>query len=494
MRLGELVAGLRAATWPKALAETEITGIQYDSRVVEPGDLFCAVPGFHTDGHLYCGEAVARGARALLVERAVDHPQTVAMVAVPEVRAAMAVVADRFYGQPSAKLYTVGVTGTNGKTTTTHLIRAVLEAGGVATGLTGTIQTLIGAASYPVVHTTPEAPDLQRILAEMVRAGMRAVVMEVSSHALALKRVDQVRYDLGVFTNLTQDHLDFHKDLEDYFQAKALLFRRLPAHSPKGPAAAVINQEDAFARRLADLTPAPVVRYGWSEGADVRASEVAIESGGVRFRAEFPDGRTIGVRFPMTGRFNVLNALAALTVGFLWGVEAEVMAQALERFSGVPGRFERVDEGQPYAVIVDYAHTPDGIENVLKTAREFAKGRVIAVFGAGGDRDRRKRPLMGAAAGRIADHVIITSDNPRSEDPLAIIRDIEEGIRDTGVRWQTEPDRARAIRLALEMAKPDDVVMILGKGHETYQINRHGTIHFDDREEARKALKELWRR
>lgn len=494
MELGPLVAGLEAATWPKALAALEITGIQYDSRVIEPGEMFCAVPGFHTDGHLYCGEAVARGARALLVERPVAHPPEVAMVQVPDVRRAMAMVADRFYGSPSSRLYTIGVTGTNGKTTTTHLIRAVLEAGGVACGLTGTIQTLIGRASFPVERTTPEAPDLQKILAQMVDAGMRAVVMEVSSHALALKRVDGVRYDVGVFTNLTQDHLDFHKDLEDYFLAKALLFQRLPKTSDKGPAAAVINQEDPFGRRLVDMTEAPILRYGWSAGADLTAREIVVDAGGVHFTVAFPDGKSLPVRFPMTGRFNVANALAALAVGYLWGVDKEAMAAALADYPGVPGRFEKVDLGQPFSVIVDYAHTPDGIENVLKTAREFAKGRVIAVFGAGGDRDRKKRPLMGEVAGRLSDEVIITSDNPRTEDPLAIIRDIEAGIRPTGVRWHSEPDRALAIRQAIAMAKPDDVIMILGKGHETYQINRTGTIHFDDREEARAALKEIWGR
>jgi UDP-N-acetylmuramoyl-L-alanyl-D-glutamate--2,6-diaminopimelate ligase len=327
----------------------------------------------------------------------------------------------------------------------------------------------------------------------MADRGMKAAVMEVSSHALALSRVDHVDYDVAVFTNLTQDHLDFHKDLESYFRAKALLFERLGNGLEKGPRAAIINGDDPHAERLKEMTRVPVFTYGLGEGLDLRATQLQITSRGVQFLAHFPSGVTQPVAFGMPGRFNVLNALAAMAVGWVYGLRPEVMAEALGRYKGVPGRFERIDEGQPYSVIVDYAHTPDGLENALTTAREFAIGKIGVVFGAGGDRDRGKRPLMGEVAGRLADWAVLTADNPRSEDPLDIIHQIEEGMKRVNGRWQVELDRERAIKLALTQAQPGDVVLIVGKGHETYQIYRDATIHFDDREVARQVLKELRR-
>ena len=364
MQLRTLASGLDAIHWIGD-AGREIRGIQYDSRQVQPGDLFCAVPGFRTDGHLYCQEAKHRGAVAVLVERSDAVPEGLSGVVVRDVRAAMAKVADVFFGSPSRRLWMVGVTGTNGKTTVTHLVRSILEAEDVPCGLTGTVHTLIGPEMFKVVRTTPEAPDLQRILRHMVDRGMQAAVMEVSSHALALKRVGGVQYDVAVFTNLTQDHLDFHKDFEDYYQAKAQLFRGLGHDIDKGPKAAVINHDDQYAARFAKESPVPVVTYGLSEGADIRGEHLKIGGSGVEFVAVFPDGRRQPVSFGMTGKFNVQNALAAMAVGYVRQIDPQTMAKALAQSPGVPGRFERIDLSQPFTVIVDYAHTPDGLENVL---------------------------------------------------------------------------------------------------------------------------------
>lgn len=471
-----------------------IIGIQHDSRQVTTGDLFCAIPGFRTDGHLYCPEAFSRGASAFLLEREEALPGGSTGIVVENARMALARAADVFYGHPSGRLWMVGVTGTNGKTTTTHLVRAVLEGSDVPCGLTGTLHTLIGPETFKVVHTTPEAPDLERILRHMADRGMRAAVMEVSSHALALSRVEGVDYDVGVFTNLTQDHLDFHKDFESYFRAKAQLFTSLGRGPEKGPRAAVLNGDDRYAPRIKQLVNVPVLTYGLSPDVDLQATQVQITSRGVQFLVTFPSGVQQPVSFGMPGRFNVLNALAAMAVGYVYGVAPDTMAEALARYPGVPGRFERIDEGQPFSVIVDYAHTPDGLANALTTAREFAIGKIGLVFGAGGDRDRTKRPLMGEMAGRFSDWTILTADNPRSEDPMDIIHEIEAGIKKAGGSWQVELDRERAIRQAMAQCQPGDVLLIVGKGHETYQIYRDGTIHFDDREVARQALRELKRR
>lgn len=474
-------------------AAVEITGIQHDSRQVEPGNLFCAIPGFRTDGHLYCPEAKTRGASAFLVERADAIPPGASGIVVDNARVALAKAADVYYGHPSGRLWMVGVTGTNGKTTTTHLVRAVLEGNDVPCGLTGTLHTLVGPETLKVVRTTPEAPDLQRILRHMADRGMRAAVMEVSSHALALSRVDHVDYDVAVFTNLTQDHLDFHKDFESYFRAKALLFERLGDGPEKGPRAALINGDDPHAERLIALTRVPILTYGMGEDCDIRATHVQMTSRGVQFRVRFPSGVQQAVTFGMPGRFNVMNAVAAMGVGYIYGLKPDRMAATLTRYPGVPGRYERIDEGQSFTVIVDYAHTPDGLENALVTAREFTLGKIGVVFGAGGDRDRGKRSLMGEMAGKHADWTVLTADNPRSEDPLEIIHQIEQGMRRVAGHWQVELDRERAIKLALSQAQPGDVVLIVGKGHETYQIYRDGTIHFDDREVARQMLRELKR-
>src|SRR4051794_21652997 len=420
-------------------ADVEITSLAFDNRVAGPGSLFFCVPGFTRDGHDFAPDAVGRGAAALVVQRPLGLG--VPEVVVEDVRAAMASAAARFHGDPTARLRTVGITGTNGKTTTAFLVRDVLEAAGVRTGLIGTVTSVVGGVERAVVRTTPEAIDLQRLFAEMVAAGDAACVMEVSSHALALHRASAIHWAVAVFTNLTQDHLDFHPTMEDYFEAKRRLFAAAPG-------VRVVNADDAYGRRLAAEFP-DAWTFGTDE-ADFRAVDVASRFSGSAFTALTPDG-PLAVRIPLPGHFNVLNALAALAAARALGVPAEAAAGALRRARRVPGRFEPVDEGQEFAVLVDYAHTPDSLDNVLRAARELAAGaRVLCVFGAGGDRDRGKRPLMGEIAGRLADVAIVTSDNPRSEDPETILDEIEAGMgpvpheREAGPR----PAGAPAGRLA----------------------------------------------
>jgi UDP-N-acetylmuramoyl-L-alanyl-D-glutamate--2,6-diaminopimelate ligase len=487
MRLSELAAGVGLT----ATGDVDVLGITYDSRRTRAGDLFCAIPGFRTDGHRYVEDARRRGAVACLVERESAVPSGMPYIPVQSARVSTARVAACFFGHPSRNLWMVGVTGTNGKTTTTHLIRTVLEqAAGIPTGLMGTVHTVMGANEWHEDRTTPEAPDLQATLRQMADFGMRAVAMEVSSHALALHRVDQVYYDVGVFTNLTQDHMDFHRDFEDYFAAKAQLFERLGEGPVKGPRAAILNADDAWAGRLVGYTRMPILTYGIAQRADVRAIDVRIDRYGADFTAVLPDGSKTPVHLKLSGRYNVSNALAALAVGHLQGLPGPRMAEALASQAGVPGRFELIDCGQPFGVIVDYAHTPDGMENVLRAIREFVHGRVILVFGAGGDRDQAKRPLMGEVAGRLTDLFVVTTDNPRSEDAADIATQVEQGIRAAGGQFIREMDRRVAIRRAFADARPEDLVLIAGKGHENYQIYRDHTEYFDDREEARAALRE----
>jgi UDP-N-acetylmuramoyl-L-alanyl-D-glutamate--2,6-diaminopimelate ligase len=439
-------------------AGVEITGLAFDNRAAGPGTLFFCVPGFTRDGHDFAPDAVARGASALVVQRPLGLG--VPEVVVEDVRAAMAVAAARFAGEPTRRLRTVGVTGTNGKTTTTFLIRDLLEGAGVQTGLLGTVKSVVGGEERAVRHTTPEAIDLQRTFAEMLDAGDRACAMEVSSHALELRRADGIHWAAAVFTNLTQDHLDFHPTMEDYFQAKRRLF--VAAEGTR-----IVNVDDPYGRRLAE--------------------EFACVTYGIDHPADYGPADLEGVDLPLPGRFNLLNALAALAAARALG--ADVPAAALGRVGLVPGRFEPVEEGQPFSVLVDYAHTPDSLDNVLRAARELAGGgRVICVFGAGGDRDRGKRPLMGAIAARLADVAIVTSDNPRSEDPEAILDAIEAGME--GVAHEREADRRAAIERAVALAAPGDVVVIAGKGHEQGQEFAGGRKEpFDDRVVAAQALR-----
>ena len=469
----------------------EPAGLAYDSRRVEPGFVFFAIKGFQDDGHFYVGDAVQRGAIGVVVERPVVAPG-VAVVRVPSTRRALALAAARFYGYPAHRLFTVGITGTNGKTTTTHLIEAVYRAQGRKTGLIGTLYNKIGGIVLPGERTTPESLDLQALLRRMVDEGVEVAVMEVSSHALALERVTGVEFDVAVFTNLTQDHLDFHQNLEDYFAAKARLFTALNEPGVKSrPKAAVLNADDPYGPRLASLSGGKVITYGVEKAADVQAREVLLTANGTGFTVESPWGQA-AVHLELVGRFNVYNALAAFTVGGWEGFPPQEVAQALGSAAAVPGRFERVDAGQDFTVVVDYAHTPDGLANVLQTARALSRGRVIAVFGCGGNRDPLKRPVMGEVAGRLADFTVITSDNPRSEDPLTIIAAIEAGIRSAGQgRYLTEPDRQEAIKKAFRYARPGDVVVLAGKGHEDYQIIGDKKLPFDDRKVAAAVLREM---
>jgi UDP-N-acetylmuramoyl-L-alanyl-D-glutamate--2,6-diaminopimelate ligase len=451
----------------------------YRSDDATPGSLFFCVPGEHVDGHDFAAAAIERGAGALLVERPLDVE--VAQVIVPSVRRAMGPVSAVFYDRPADAMTVVGVTGTNGKTTTTYLLEAVFRAEGRTPGVVGTTGVRIDGRPIPFPRTTPEAPDLHRLLSEMAEEGVDAVAMEVSSHGLHQHRVDGLRYDRAVFTNLTQDHLDYHASMEEYFAAKARLF------TPAMSQGAVVNHDSEQGRRLAS-TGLPTLTYGLDAGADVRATQVQTTALGIAFVVD-------GVRIDSTlrGLFNVENCLAAFATARSLGFDEAGAAEAISSVRGVPGRVEAVEVGQSFLVLVDYAHTPDSVESVLRSARQLTAGRVILVLGCGGDRDRAKRPLMGRAATANADLSVITSDNPRTEDPLAILEEIVPGAREGGGAYVVEADRRAAIRIAVSEAAPGDVVMIAGRGHEAYQELADGTIAFDDREVAAEEIRALGR-
>jgi UDP-N-acetylmuramoyl-L-alanyl-D-glutamate--2,6-diaminopimelate ligase len=458
----------------------EISDLAYDTRHVSAGALFFCVRGERVDGHDLAWEAIERGAAALAVERLldVDVPQLV----LPSTREAMAVAADVFFSEPTKELELAGVTGTNGKTTTAYLLRAILEAAGRKPGLVGTVEWQVGGETRPAPFTTPEAIDLQRLFREMVDAGDRSAAVEASSHGAALRRLDRVRFDALVFTNLSQDHLDLHGTMEDYFAAKRRLF------IGAAPPPAAINVGDDWGRRLAsdlgDLHRAPLVTFALdAEDAEVRPEELVLDTHGSRFRAA-----GIELETKLRGRFNVENALGAVAAGLLLDLDEHAIAEGIASVAGIAGRFEPVDEGQPFMVLVDYAHTPDSLASALAAARELTPGRVLVVFGAGGDRDRGKRPLMGKVAADLADVVIVTSDNPRSEEPLAIIQDVLQGA---GLDVEIDPDRRSAIGRAISLADDGDVVVIAGKGHEQGQDLDGVVSPFDDREVARSALREL---
>ena len=465
--------------------ETPISGVSYDSRRAVPADLFFCVPGTTTDGHRFAADAVAAGAAALCVERIleIDVPQLL----VSDVRRAMARLSAAFFGSPSESLVVLGVTGTNGKTTTAFLLESILRADGHKTGLIGTIETRVGDRVKPGVRTTPESLDLQRLLAEMVTEGVTAAAMEVTSHALVLDRVEAVHLRAAGFTNLSQDHLDFHSGMEDYFQAKASLFTS--RRTDRG----AVNVDDEHGRRLLASADIPMLAFGVSTDAQVRAEEISFAPTGSRFKVRTPKG-DMDVETNLIGGFNVSNCLAATAIALQAGVGLDAIEHGLRSLAAVPGRFEVVDSGQPFSVVVDYAHTPDSLDNVLRAARSATReGRVLCVFGCGGDRDRGKRPLMGAVAAQLADVVVVTSDNPRSEDPHSILDQILEGVvahRAEGPDVVTA-DRAEAIKEALSAARPGDVVVIAGKGHETGQQFADHTIPFDDRDVARSVLGDL---
>jgi UDP-N-acetylmuramoyl-L-alanyl-D-glutamate--2,6-diaminopimelate ligase len=466
-------------------AGTMVTEVVLDTRRVVPGALFCCVPGARVDGHDLAGKALDAGAAALCVQRPLDTDAPQLLVG--GVRDVLAPLAVAFFDHPSDRVELVGVTGTNGKTTTTFMLEAIFRAAGRIPGVIGTVEVRMGDVHRPAVHTTPEAPDLQRLLAEMADAGVQAAAMEVSSHGLALRRVDGTRFRAAIFTNLTQDHLDFHADLDDYFQAKRRLFTE--PFTPLG----VVNVDDPHGRELAGAAEVGVVTTGTAADADWRATEVAASLEGTSFRLRSPGG-SVPVRLRLAGQFNVANALGALAAADALGIGLERAVAGLEALAGVPGRFERVDAGQPFTVLVDYAHTPDSLDNLLRAARVVTGGRVIVVFGCGGDRDRAKRPIMGEIAGRLADVAVVTSDNPRSEAPEAIVAQVVEGVeRSAGPGgFLVEVDRRAAIRAALAMAGPGDAVLLAGKGHEQGQEFAGGRkVPFDDREVAAEELRAL---
>jgi UDP-N-acetylmuramoyl-L-alanyl-D-glutamate--2,6-diaminopimelate ligase len=496
MRLSEILPSLPGAE-VSGPTEIEIAGVTHDSRAASPGWLFVCIRGFRQDGHAFIGDAVRRGAVAVMME---EDPQRLAtrpaatILRVADTRVGLAAAAARFHGYPSRHLRLIAVTGTNGKTTTATLVSAILTAAGHRAGLLGTIAYRCGDITFEGERTTPESSDLQSLLARMRALSAWGVAMEVSSHSLALHRVDGCEFDVGVFTNLTQDHLDFHGTMEAYADAKVQLFRMLgePRHK-SGEAAAVLNGDDPWAPVMAQAARVPVIRFGIQTAGEVWVREKSISLAGIRAAVESPWG-AISIRSTLVGQHNLANILGAATACLHLGVGREAVERGIAGLQAVPGRFEKVDAGQPFGVVVDYAHTPDALERVLRFARTYTSGRVIAVFGCGGDRDRGKRPIMGELAGRLADVIVVTSDNPRSEDPQAIIAEITVGLEKTcrdPERRATIPDRRDAIGAALARARDGDLVLIAGKGHESYQILRDRTIPFDDRVVAREALASL---
>jgi UDP-N-acetylmuramoyl-L-alanyl-D-glutamate--2,6-diaminopimelate ligase len=501
MKLGELFSAIRSAPeLSHNLRDREVSAIVHDSRKVKPGSLFVAVRGFNSDGHRFIPQAAAQGAVAIVAEAvnrsaSAETPQLI----VDDSRKAMALLADRFYGHPSGKLRLIGVTGTNGKTTTSYLVKSIIEAAGRTAGLIGTIEYRIGDRVYPAPNTTPESLDLQQLLAEMAAAGATHCVMEVSSHALELGRTLGCTFAAAAFTNLTQDHLDFHASMEAYFEAKLKLFTGLPE-----TAYAVVNLDDGRAADIIKATRASVITTGMTDRAAIHPKG-KIDHGihGLDLTVETPAG-PFPVRSPLVGRHNIYNILTAIGIGTALGIGQEVIVRGIADMKAVPGRMEKVEEGQPYGVVVDYAHTEDALMRLLEAVREIAPNRVITLFGCGGDRDRTKRPRMGAAALQGSDLVIVTSDNPRTEDGLSIIAKIESGMTG-GIKRTREqlaamgpgaragytvvPDRREAITLAVRIAQPGDVVVLAGKGHEDYQIIGRTKHHFDDREVAREEIR-----
>jgi len=460
----------------RGAADTRVADASLDTRAVVPGSLFFCIRGAHADGHELAAEAVRAGAAGLVVERWLDleTPQ----ILVGSVRAAMGPMSAELFGRPADALRTVGVTGTNGKTTTTYLVESILRAAGSVPGIVGTTGARVAGEPVALARTTPEAPDLHRLLAAMRDRGVDAVALEVSSHALAQDRVGGIRFDVAAFTNLSQDHLDFHPDMESYFAVKASLF------TPERAATSAIGIDDEHGRRLRAQTPVPGLTFGLAADADVRATDLRADTSGLSFVV---DGTAF--RSSLRGSFNVRNCLCAVSVARLLGIGDDAAAEGIRAVPGVPGRLEPVQEGQDFLVVVDYAHTPDSIHTVLAAARDVASGRVLVVFGCGGDRDRAKRPLMGAAATSEADLTVITSDNPRSEEPLSIIAEVEAGARTGGGQYVVEPDRRAAIRAAIRAAGTGDVVVIAGKGHEQGQTLADRTVPFDDRAVAAEELR-----
>ncbi|MHB8500209.1 MAG: UDP-N-acetylmuramoyl-L-alanyl-D-glutamate--2,6-diaminopimelate ligase [Candidatus Acidiferrales bacterium] len=487
MKLRDLLQGTETSVPPSA-QEMEIRQITCDSRKVKPRALFFALHGAKDDGNAFIRDAVSRGALAIVSEEAspASIPASVAWIQVREARKALAVTAANFFGHPAEALQLVAVTGTNGKTTTTSLIDAIVRASGAKTGLFGTIAYHTPLGEYPAPNTTPESVDLQGFLAEIRDAGGRYAVLEASSHSLAMDRLWGCHFAAAVFTNLTREHMDYHKTFEDYFATKKRLFEGTGAGAPE---VAVINTDDEYGKQLAGLAK-KTVTYGLESDAEITTKKFQLTFNGLAFTSHTPDGK-VQVASPLVGRINVYNILAAIGAAQALGFSTEIIEAGIRSLESVSGRFQRIDLGQPYFVVVDYAHTDDALENLIRTARELnPKGRIITLFGCGGGKDRTKRPVMGEVTGRLSDLTILSSDNPRNEDPLKIISDIIVGLQKTAGKYLIEPDREKAIAVAMDEARAGDIVLLAGKGHEDYQILADRTLEFDDRDMARRALRE----
>ncbi len=501
MKLSQLLEGASVAKLFQTMYgrmvvthDVEVQRLQYDSRKVQQGDCFVAIRGSGTDGHEYVQQAINKGATVVVVERDDAVPDSLCMhagvikVVVSDSRKTLAILSSNFFGKPSERLTVIGVTGTNGKTTSTHLIKSVLEAAGQTVGLIGTIEYRIGTEILPATHTTPESLELNELLAKMVKAGCSSVSMEVSSHALHQSRVHSINFSAGVFTNLTQDHLDYHGTMEEYFQAKKMLFESLPAD-----AWVVTNRDDDWGRKILSSSRSRTISYGFNAEADVKVVQADLSVQGTTMTIEYRGERTV-VPSPLVGRFNVYNALAAFATGISLGIPQETIRKGITGVPNVRGRFERITSPKGWTAIVDYAHTPDALEKCLRTIHDVMpkkrRGKIITVFGAGGDRDKTKRPGMGRIASELSDVCIVTSDNPRSEDPQAIIDDILRGTVATA-RVHHQPDRRQAIQQALALATVEDVVLIAGKGHEEYQIIGKQRLHFSDREVVEEFIQDM---
>jgi UDP-N-acetylmuramoyl-L-alanyl-D-glutamate--2,6-diaminopimelate ligase len=491
VKLSELTRALEEKT-VEGNADVEITGVSTDSRTIQPGYLFVAVSGTSDDGHHFMGDALKRGAAALAGETLAPRAGEQAHVHVPDGRIAAALLAEAFYGYPSRELDVIGITGTNGKSSTLYLIRSILDAAGLPSSAVGTISYSIGDATMPALNTTPGPVELSSALRQAVDAGHSHFVMEVSSHALHQRRVEAIKFKVAVYTNLSLDHLDYHESLDEYFSAKRHLFELLPGAGDG--ATAVINADDERAKDIVAATTADIITFGLSAGADIHAANIKTSVSRTSFDVTTPQG-SFPITLKLLGRHSVYNALAAVGACLGLGIDLPTIKEGLEELVIVPGRFERIREGQSLEVIVDYAHTPEALRSLLESARTICKGKLILVFGAGGDRDRSKRPEMGTLASELADFAVVTSDNPRSEDPFRIALDIEIGFqrkgKERGQHYLVMVDRREAIEEALNAAEVGDIVIIAGKGHETYQIFKDGTIRFDDREVVRDWLQSM---
>ncbi len=487
MRIRDLMQGLDYRLGSGSL-NVDVKGISYDSRKVKPGYLFICIPGLKTDGHNFVGQAIENGAQVIVAEKDIDVPDEIVLLILADTRRGLPALAANFYQEPSRDLRVIGVTGTNGKTTITHLIQAILEEAGQKTGILGTLYARIDDVEIVMGNTTPESLDIEEFMNLVREKEGRYVVMEVSSHALDLGRVDKIQFDVGIFSNLTQDHLDYHHTMDSYKESKLILFRRLACSEGRF---AVVNADDPYAQDFIAASGVNCYTYAINQPANIRAVKLETNLKGSRFTVVTPD-EEFEIKTKLIGLFSVYNALAAISLAIQEGIKSTIIKSALEKVEGVAGRFEQVDCGQDFTVIVDYAHTPDGLENILKTGRQVVENRLITVFGCGGDRDRTKRPQMGKIAAQYSDFCIVTSDNPRSEEPEAIIEDIVPGLNAIeNCHYAKIVDRHDAIEHAIRLARKGDLVIIAGKGHETYQLVKDKVLDFDDRQVAREILKGL---